>query len=566
MKIKKIRTIANPNIYSYKPVLVLQLELDETDEKSLFDNPGFIERLEDLTASRNTPPQKLREIRTAKNDLAEAVKNVALGLTNLAGFGTVGGSVRFSGYAEIYEIAVEYASERSARFLLETAFEAVAAALKNQSFDVSARIAEVRSLAENATEKDLSLLPDQKPKIPIVAVTGTNGKTTVARLTAHVLRQTGLNVGATTSDGILLNGEIIQRGDTTGPASARTILKNAWVDIAVLETARGGILRRGLGWDWADIAVVTNISEDHIGQDGIESVADLVNVKSLIAERVRAGGTLILNADDAESAALAKRPAVREIEKKIVYFAMSEENPIIKECSEKGETVYYVRDDWICERRGAKVLRIAESSKIPITMNGTADFQIQNALAVVAVSRAIDLPPEKIADGLYAFQCAVHNPGRNNLYQVGAGYVLVDYGHNTDGFAAVCRMARRWKGKTVTAIIGLPGDRDNRVIEEAARVAARGFDRVIVTEEVNLRGRAPGEMAKLLCDAIGREKPGGSCEIVPDEIEAFSKALTQMRKNEIIVIFYRQLNLILEILAENRAVPISSFDENISLN
>jgi cyanophycin synthetase len=127
-------------------------------------------------------------------------------------------------------------------------------------------------------------------------------------------------------------------------------------------------------------------------------------------------------------------------------------------------------------------------------------------------------------------------------------------------------MARRWRGKTVTAIIGLPGDRDNRIIEEAGRIAARGFDRVIVTEEVNPRGRPPGEMAKLLCDAIAREKPGSDCEIVLDEIEAFSKALKQMRKNEVVVMFYRQLDLILEILAENQAVPVSSFDETESTN
>jgi cyanophycin synthetase len=411
------------------------------------------------------------------------------------------------------------------------------------------------------------LYPNGKTaRIPIVAITGTNGKTTVTRLTAYVLFQTNLNIGTTTTNGILFNGESIHLGDTTGPASARMILDDAAIDVAVLETARGGIMRRGLGWDWADISVVTNITEDHIGQDGIESLADLVNVKSLIAERVRENGTLVLNADDAESAALINRPAVSQIKKRIVYFALSEENPILQKHSESGKIVYFVRDNWICERRGAEILPIAETTKIPITMNGTADFQIQNAMAVVAVSRALDLPIEKIAAGLYAFQNDVHNPGRNNLYRVGAGYVLVDYGHNTDGFAAVCRMARRWHGKTVTGIIGLPGDRDNRIIEEAARIAARGFDRIIVTEEVNPRGRAPGEMAKLLCDAIGREKPGGSCEIIPDEIEAFSKAVAQIRKNEVVVIFYRQLKLILEILAKNQAVPVSSFDENVGAN
>lgn len=409
------------------------------------------------------------------------------------------------------------------------------------------------------------LYPSGAPsRIPIVAVTGTNGKTTVTRMTAHILLESGLDVGAATTDGILFNGESIFSGDTTGPVSAKKVLGDKAVDVAVLETARGGILRRGLGWDWADVSVVTNITEDHIGQDGIESVTDLVNIKALVAERVRENGTLVLNADDAESANLINRPAVRQIKKKIVYFAMSEENPVVKKHSETGETVYFVRDNWICEKRGTEEIRqIIETTAIPVAMNGTADFQIQNAMAAIAVARALGLAPEKISNALGAFQGEAHNPGRNNLYRVGSGYVLVDYGHNTDGFAAVCRMALRWSGRTVTAIIGLPGDRDNRIIEEAARVAARGFDRVIVTEEVNPRGRAPGEMAKLLCDAIGREKPGGNCEIVPDEIEAFSRALAQMRKNEVVIIFYRQLKLILEILAENRAVPVSSFDETV---
>ena len=406
------------------------------------------------------------------------------------------------------------------------------------------------------------LYPNDAPsRIPIVAITGTNGKTTVTRMTAHILLETKLNVGATTTDGILFNGESIVFGDTTGPVSAGKILSDRAVDIAVLETARGGILRRGLGYDWADVGIVTNITEDHIGQDGIESVADLVNIKALIAERVRENGTLVLNADDVESAGLVNRPAVRQTKKKIVYFALSESNPIVKKHLETGGTAYFVRDDCIYEASGEAFVRIVETTAIPVTMNGTADFQIQNAMAAIAASRALDVAPEKIANALGNFKSETHNPGRSNLYKVGAGHVLVDYGHNTDGFAAICRMAGNWTGKIVTAIVGLPGDRDNRIIEEAARVAARGFNRVIVTEEVNPRGRAPGEMAKLLCDAVKREKPGADCEIIFDEIEAFSKTLAQMRKDEVIVIFYRQKKLILEILARHGAVPVSSFEE-----
>jgi len=559
MKVKRIRTLAGPNIYSHKPVLVMQIELDGADEKSLSENHGFIERLEDLTANRNMPRRKMREIRTAENDLAEAVKNVALGLSNLAGFGTVGGSVRFSGDAEIYEIAVEYKSEPAARFLLETAVETVRAALKNQSFPVLAKIAEARALAETDRENDLSFLPNQKPKIPIVAITGTNGKTTVTRLTAHVLLQTGLNIGTTTTDGILLNGEIIQSGDTTGPASARIVLENAMVDIAVLETARGGIMRRGLGWDWADIAVVTNITEDHIGQDGIESVADLVNVKSLIAERVRKNGTLILNADDAESAALAARSAVKKIEKKIVYFAMSEENPILMQHSETGEAIYFVRDGWICEKRGAEVLPIAETIKIPIAMMGTADFQIQNAMAVVAVGRALDLPPEKIAAGLYAFQNDIHNPGRNNFYRVGKGYALIDYGHNPKALEALCRMTSRWQGKTITGIISFPGDRRDDVIEAAGRIAVAGFDRIIVKGDVNLRGRKSGEVAEMLRRIVldaGNQK---ECEIALDAAQAFEEAIAQIKENEVIVFFYEKLAPVLATLEKYGAKATTGF-------
>jgi cyanophycin synthetase len=210
-------------------------------------------------------------------------------------------------------------------------------------------------------------------RVPIVAITGTNGKTTVTRLSAHVLRGTGLNIGTATTDGVLINGEKIVSGDTTGPASARMILDDKGIDIAVLETARGGIMRRGLGWDWADIALVTNISEDHIGQDGIESVKDLVEIKSLIAERVRENGTLILNADDPESAALANRPSVQSIKKKIIYFCGSLENSIAQEHFKNGGNVYSVMDNWVVETSRHESLKIADLSLVPITMNGTAE-------------------------------------------------------------------------------------------------------------------------------------------------------------------------------------------------
>ena len=562
MKIKRIRTLAGPNIYSHQSALVMQLELQKADEKVFSKKNDFIKRLESLSANSVAPHGKMREIRTAKNDLAEAVKNVAVDLMSRAGFGAVGGSIRFSGEPGIYEIAVEYKCEPTARFLFETAVELIAAALKNESFEIADKITEAQRIAAETetTQQSKIFYPNaQDSQVPIVAITGTNGKTTVTRLTAHVLLGTGLNIGAATTDGILFNGEITAHGDTTGPASARKILDDAAVEIAVLETARGGIMRRGLGWNLADIAVITNITEDHIGQDGIESVADLVSIKSLIAERVRENGTLVLNADDIESAALINRRAVLRVKKKIVYFAMSEENPIIKKHSETGGTVYFVRDGWVCEKRGAEVLPIAETTKIPIAMNGTADFQIQNAMAVSAVSRALKLSPEKIAAGLYSFQNEIHNPGRSNFYRVGRGFALIDYGHNPKALEAICRMTSRWQGKTITGIISFPGDRRDDVIEAAGRIAVAGFDRIIIKGDINLRGRKSGEVAEMLCRLVLEAGNQSECKIVLDAAQAFEEAIAEIKENEVVVFFYEKLQSVLTILEKYGAIATTTF-------
>lgn len=625
MKIKRIRVLNNPNIYSSQPTLLMQLEIEDSDHDSLSEISDLTGRLKNILPAKRAD-RKMRDIRTAKNELAEIVKNVALGLISLAGFGDSGGIVRFSGDAGIYEIAVEFQSEQATVFLLQTAVEAVGAALKNESYEIGGKIAEAQSIAaenelnpalraivEAAEKRGIpwfineensfvqlgygrnlkliragsnldkievvsgadaeihdfpndgdaaveSLYPNGKEAIiPIVAITGTNGKTTVTRLTAHVLRKTNLNIGTTTTDGILFNGEIIERGDTTGPASARTILSNDAVDIAVLETARGGIMRRGLGWDWAEIAVITNITEDHIGQDGIESVADLVNIKSLIAERVIENGTLILNADDAESAALINRSQVLQTKKKIVFFGMSEDNPVIKNHSENGGVVYFVRDDWICEKKGAELLQIAETEKIPITMGGTADFQIQNAMAVSAVSRALGLSPEQITAGLYSFQNAVHNPGRSNFYQVGEGYALIDYGHNPKALDAICKMTSRWHGKTITGIISFPGDRRDDVIEAAGRIAVAGFDRIIVKGDVNLRGRESGEVAQMLCRLVLEAGNQNECKIVLDASQAFDEAIAEISENEVVVFFYEKLAPVLATLEKYGATVATEF-------
>jgi cyanophycin synthetase len=386
-------------------------------------------------------------------------------------------------------------------------------------------------------------------RIPVISITGTNGKTTVTRMIGHVLNESGQTVGLTTTDGIYIGGLCVAEGDTTGPQSARTVLSDPSVEVAVLETARGGITRRGLGYDWSDIAVLTNIRPDHIGQDGIETLDDLVYIKSLVAERVREGGTLILNADDEEVARLLEIPRVREGEKRVVYFSAREDHLLIQRHLDEGGTAYIVRDGWIVEAEGAAERRVLEVASVPATMAGTAEFQVSNVLAAVAACRAHGVAVEQLAASLGEFRSAEHNPGRTNLYRVASGgYVMLDYGHNADAFAAICRMAAQWEGRRVTGIIGVPGDRDDALIEDAGRIAARGFHRLVIKEDEDARGRERGAVARLLCEAATKEAPERECRIVLDDTEALSQELRQLRDGDVVVVFYDKLEPLLHVL------------------
>jgi cyanophycin synthetase len=307
--------------------------------------------------------------------------------------------------------------------------------------------------------------------------------------------------------------------------------------------------------------VLTNIGPDHIGQDGIESVEDIVEIKALVAERVRAGGTLILNADDEHLQRLTEIRRVREPERKLVYFSLSENSSFIEAHRAKGGTAYFVRGGRVVEANGAEQQEILSVSDVPLTMNGAAEFQVANLLASVAAARAYGLTAEQVASSMRSFRSTSDNPGRANLYRVGRGFVMVDYGHNPDAFEAVCRMAAKWEDRRVTGIIGVPGDRDNSVIEAAGRVAARGFHRVIIKEDKDLRGRERGEVARLLCEAVNDESPITECHIVLDEIEALRSEIEGMSDGQVVIVFYDKLEPVLELLDEAGAQPVSTIAE-----
>ncbi len=397
-------------------------------------------------------------------------------------------------------------------------------------------------------------------RIPVISITGTNGKTTVARLISFALRTAGWKVGMTTTDGIYIGGIKVASGDTTGPISARAVLADPKVEIAVLETARGGIVKRGLGFDWCDVGVITNIHGDHIGQDGIETIDDILHIKSLVSERVRDGGSVVLNADDENLVKLAAKLETNGWPRQLIYFSLDAANPVIRKHLKRGGLAYCIESEWIVEARYSGSRRLIHTSEIPLTLFGTAQFQVANVLAALSACVAQGMSYANSLLALRRFRSNEHNLGRANLYKMGRGYVMLDYGHNPDAFKAVCAMTAQWHKRRLTAVIGVPGDRSNGVIIEAAKAAGRGFHRIFLRDDLDLRGRLPGEAPQIFRTVVKRESPNVDCTIILDEREAMHRALSEIEDGEIVVMFYDEMQPAIGMLEELGAVPFDTFE------
>ncbi len=452
------------------------------------------------------------------------------------------------------------------------------------------------------------LFPEGSPsRVPIVSVTGTNGKTTVVRLIRRILMiDPNRNVGMTTTDGIWIGEELIHEGDTTGPCSSRTILSDRSVDVAVLETARGGLLRGGLGYDWSDVGLITNIRPDHIGQDGIENMEDLVWVKSLVAERIKPGGILILNADDEESSRLVLNAKVRSNGLRVVMYSTCGHNPKIISHFESGGEVYFCEGGSLYRSfaaesetvshlgsvsdsgsvsglgstsdsrsasgsRAASKLRdsrkkVIEVQALNFTLQGKAEFQVSNALGAIAASFALGATLEQIQKGLMQFNPVLENRGRANLYQVGQGYLFLDYGHNPDALTAVGHMMHDWKCSRKTAVFGLPGDRPDDLLATSAAQVASIFDRVVLRDDFDLRGRVSGEVPHLLQDVMRTLRPDVQLTITLNELEAVRKALSEIQKDEIVAVFYDELEPVMRVIEQFHPVPATQLPDFMSMN
>jgi cyanophycin synthetase len=402
---------------------------------------------------------------------------------------------------------------------------------------------------------DLLFPPGSPSRVPIIAVTGTNGKTTTSRMIAHIFKGTGVKVGMTSTDGIVIDERLVVKADASGPRSARMVLQNPRVEMAVMEVARGGILREGLGYDRNDVAVVTNVAPDHLGMRGIETVEQLADVKAVVVEAVPRNGFAVLNADD---------PLVRGMRRRcsgsIVWFSLEAPGSEVREmiddhCRRGGRAVVLDptdKGDMIVIRHGKRSMQLAWTHLLPATFDGAALFNVANAMAAAGAAFAAGAGLHEIRQGLRTFTTSYYlSPGRMNQINVNNVDVIVDYCHNAAGMKVlgefVDRYAEAKDGQSdlgrVSRIgmISTAGDRRDEDLRELGAVAARYFDVLVVREDLKLRGRPRGEVADIVDSGAhaAMERGGVRCrqvEVVLDEVTAVRSCLARANAGDVVVL------------------------------
>ncbi len=411
---------------------------------------------------------------------------------------------------------------------------------------------------------DSMFAPGEDARIPVVAVTGTNGKTTTTRCIAHLLQQRGLRVGMTCTDGIYVEGRRIDTGDCSGPKSARAVLAHPRVDAAVLETARGGMLREGLGFDWCDVAVVTNVGEgDHLGMNGIHTAAELARVKAIPVRRVSERGAAVLNADDPLVVAMATlcRGAV-------IFFSRNADSPRLAAHRAAGGKAVTVRDGFIVICSGKDERRVAQVDQLPLTHGGRIGFQVDNLLAAVAAGFWLGLSVDALRFGVQTFSSDIGTvPGRFNVLVHRDATVILDYGHNASALLALNEAISKMPHRRRKVVYTAAGDRRDEDIHRQAEIIGSFFDDVYIYEDQCTRGRADGEIIRLMREGMQRAKrPPRRILQKSGELAAIASAISGLEPGDLLLCQVDQVDVALEFVrglfrqAEARPiVPIAQF-------
>lgn len=612
MEIRKVLALRGPNIWTRFPVLEAWVDLQALRDGPSNRLPGFHERLMtwlpgliEHPGTVGRPGGFVEQLREGL-DQGPILERVTLELQCLSGTPVSYGTTRETVEAGVFQVIVEYADEAVGRACLVTAHRLLQAAAHDLSFAVEAEVVQLRDLAERTKlepsiraiveaalkagvpyrrlnpepfvvlgqghrqrrietveprpvgEADFaSLFPEgENGRIPIVGVTGVNGKTTVTRLIAHILRETGRTVGMTCTDGIFVNEQRLEAGDCSGPQSARIVLLDPRVEAAVLETARGGILREGLGYDRADVAVVTNIGEgDHLGLSGITTLEQLADVKSTLVGVVPPDGTAVLNAADPLVARMAKN-----CQGSVFYFALDGTHPLIVEHRARGDRAAFCRDNAVVLAEGRHEEVLCSLSRVPLTRGGRIGFQVENVLAAVAAAQALGVPPDLIHAALESFESNMElTPGRFNVVELNGATAIFDYGHNPSALAALVEAIESFPSRTRSAVFTVAGDRSDEFITRQAVMVGDAFDHVLIYESPDCRrGRVEGEILALLHVGLALGSRIKQVAEVESEFAAIEAALLALRPGDLALIQVDSVEAALDYSRELIAALVTS--------
>jgi cyanophycin synthetase len=401
---------------------------------------------------------------------------------------------------------------------------------------------------------DMLYPPGAEATIPVIAVTGTNGKTTTTRLIAHLFRHTGKTVGFTTTDGVYLQNRMVMEGDMTGPFSANIILSNPQIDVAVLETARGGIIRAGLGFDECDVGIVLTVSADHLGLRGINTIEQLAEVKSVVASVCKREGHAVLNADDPLVAAMRDKTTAD-----IVFFSTQADgqNELFEDHLVRGGIGARVEGDTFVIRRGRLRIPIAPVRDVPLMLNGAARFQSSNVLAAICAAYVQGMRYDDIRAGLLSFFPSPSlTPGRLNVLRFGSNRVVVDYAHNPAAVEGLMDFVAQMPAHRRIGVVAAPGDRRDDDIRTVGRLAAASLDYAIVKEDKDTRGREDGTIAELMIQGLGEGGlPREKTEVMLDEMDAVAKAISMLTEGDVAVVLVDDVPGVLELLSAYHGRP-----------
>jgi len=535
-----VRLLDGPNLYFPRPAAKLTLDLTELMALPVAAASDLGTEL-GLGTTRPGAPGTVFRQRFAIRLLTQIVRRIAraAGVTRLA--------VRTRTGQSVNKIVVAYPWRHAGRA------EALAYGLGRVLDGVAAgpeRVTEMIT-AEGAaiTAAPLGSAPQLiRPQIPVVAITGTNGKTTTARMIGHVALRAGWLVGWSSTDGVYIEGQLVEAGDFSGPSGAGQVLRHPGVELAVTETARGGILRRGVGVAYNDVSVVTNISADHLGLGGIDTLDQLAEVKAVITKITKPDGWCVLNADDPRTFAMRLGTKAQ-----IWVFTRDPDSPSGRNVLSERGRVTTLLDGWICVLRpGADPLEVIEVIDVPMTLAGLSKVNVENVLAVTSATLALGFSVEQVADGLRSFDPNESNPGRMNIWTLpisgGAISVVIDLAHNEAGLEALLEIMNgiRLPGARSLLGVGTAGDRTDDVFVRLGEIAAVGADVVEIVHKQNyIRGRSMEQINELISE--GAAHAGMEIERAHDsELDGLMSLLGQARDGDVVAIMTHQDREILD--------------------